>query len=93
MTVLTRGSVRADLSEERDWLLSHSVCVSDVCLDDLGKRFFHSLQSRSTKHKHISEQTVLYGHYGFHVYCWKVIKNQVQFEMTKLKSTVSFSDT
>lgn len=63
MKVLGTGGVRADLSEEGDWLLTHRVCISDVSLDDFGKRLFHSLQSKSTKHKQVSEQIVLYGHY------------------------------
>lgn len=62
MKALGRGGVRADLSEESDWLLSHSMCISDVSLDDFSKWLFHSLQSNSTEHKHIYEQIVLYGH-------------------------------
>lgn len=50
MRDLGRGGVRADLSEESDWLLSHSMCISDVRLDDFSKWLFHSLQSKSTKH-------------------------------------------
>lgn len=47
MKGLGTGGVRADLSEEGDWLLTHSVCIPDVSLDDLSKRLFHSLQSKT----------------------------------------------
>lgn len=77
MKRLGTGGVRADLSEEGDWLLTHSVCIPDVSLDDLSKRLFRSLQSQSTKHKGISEQIVLCGQLCLHIYCQKVDKNRV----------------
>lgn len=36
----------ADLSEESDWLLAHSMRITDVGFDDLSKWLLHSLQSK-----------------------------------------------
>lgn len=44
-----RGGMGADLSEECDWLLSHSMCITNVGFDNLSKWLLHSLQSKNTK--------------------------------------------
>lgn len=41
----------ADLSEESDWLLAHSMRITDIGLDDLSKRLLHSLQDISTTYR------------------------------------------
>lgn len=41
----------ADLSEESDWLLAHSMCITNVGLDDFSKRLLHSLQSINTAYR------------------------------------------
>ena len=48
----------ADLSEEGDWLLSHSMRITNVGLDDLSKWLLHSLQNINTTYRndHISEE-------------------------------------
>lgn len=43
--------VGADLSEESDWLLAHSMRIANVGLDDLSERLLHSLQSINTTHR------------------------------------------
>lgn len=50
------GGVGADLSEERDWLLSHGVCIPNVGLDDFSKWLFHSLQKKRPTNQHICEE-------------------------------------
>lgn len=47
--VCVGGGLGADLSEESDWLLAHSMCIANVGFDDLSKRLLHALQNE--KHK------------------------------------------
>lgn len=41
----------ADLPEESDWLLAHSMRVTNVCLNDLRKGLLHSLQNINTTYR------------------------------------------
>lgn len=58
---LGEGGGGADLSEERDWLLSHGVCIPNVGLDDFSKWLFHSLQRKRTAHQYMCEEIYLHG--------------------------------
>lgn len=41
----TTNQTKPHLTDECDWLLAHGMGITDVCLDDLGERLLHSLQS------------------------------------------------